>query len=287
MINHMERDKQNKGGAVFLLLLAEVLCVLNDAFVKLLPRIPTIEITCGRYFFATLTLLPFIFIDKKTLMTRYLHIHVLRSIVFCSALCLWQVGLKTTIMSSVNLIGSSGPFFLLILSLIFLRERFTFVRFITSLFSFLSVFLIIDFNELSFTSGSAVLLFSNVLFAISDVVNKKFATKESQLTMVFYFNLVSFLVCFVPTYVVFVVPNVIELVYMVCLGGGASLMLYLCLKSFALADASFLSPFKYSEFVFSVIFGYLLFNEVPHKYSLVAFGIIITCNIYLYMKERK
>ena len=52
------------------------------------------------------------------------------------------------------------------------------------------------------------------------------------------------------------------------------------------APASILAPFQYLEIVTATILGYLVFNDLPEKSTVVGSSIIIISGIYLFQRER-
>ena len=53
------------------------------------------------------------------------------------------------------------------------------------------------------------------------------------------------------------------------------------------APASVLSPFIYTQIVWAVMLGYLVFANVPTRWTLVGAGIVIASGLYLIYRERK
>ncbi|MBQ2349880.1 MAG: DMT family transporter [Cytophagales bacterium] len=274
--------------AIGWILIASFWGSFNDVFTKLLSsRISPIEIACWRSFFSFILILPFVLRDKKCLKTNQIHIHFLRGGLFFCGISLWGLGLKTTYISTAALITFSEPFFLLLLSSLLLREEITYPRLLATLVSFLSVFLIIDIKTLNLASGVVILLLAEVFFALADIINKYGSNNENHLTIVFYYSLFAFIISSVCTINNFVMPTCEEFFYMFCLGLSSDLFLALLLNAFSLADASFLSPFKYSEFIFSVMFGFVFFHEVPTINSFFVITIIVACNVLLMLYENK
>ena len=274
--------------AIGWILIASFWGSFNDVFTKLLSsHISPIEIAFWRAFFSLILVLPFALRDKQSLTTNEIHIHFLRGGLFFCGISLWGLGLKTTYVSTAALMTFSEPFFLLLLSALLLREKITYPRLLATMVSFLSVFLIIDVRTLNLASGVVILLLAEVFFALADVINKYGSNNENHLTIVFYYSLFAFLISGIFTVNNFVMPTRKEFFYLFCLGFSSDLFLALLLNAFSLADASFLSPFKYSEFIFSVIFGYFFFQEKVTNNSFFVITIIVVCNVLLMMYENK
>ena len=174
-----------------------------DGLSKLLStRLSFQEVTAGRFFFAFLTMLPLLFFKqtRNDFKTKHIYLHCLRGALFCLGLCLWVLGLKTTMIATTTLIGFTGYLFTIILAYFFLKEKVSIRTWICSIISFLSLFFVVNVHELSWSSGATILLFSAFLFAVSDIINKKYSQQETSIAMAFYSNFfacycISFLCC--------------------------------------------------------------------------------------------
>lgn len=215
-----------------------------DGISKLLSaRIPSSEITAGRFFFACLTMLPLLCFKqyRKDFKTKRLPLHFFRGAIFCLGLLLWVIGLKTTMIATTTLIGFTSYLFFIVLAYIFLKENVPLKVWLCTIISFLSLFFVVNFKELSWGSGTVILLFSSLLFAFSDIINKKYASNESTIAMTFYSNFFAFLILLFQVCNDFVMPNLSELLLFLCLGFGSNFLIVTILRAYTLADANFIS----------------------------------------------
>ena len=54
-----------------------------------------------------------------------------------------------------------------------------------------------------------------------------------------------------------------------------------------LAPASVLSPFIYTQLIWVVIFGYLVFDHVPNAWTMAGAAVVIGSGLYLLARERR
>lgn len=271
--------------AISFLLLSVAVGALNDVFSRYaLQTLSPGEVTLLRYFFATLTILPFMLKKREYFRTKNLLVHFIRGFVYYIAATLWVMGIDKTLLSSAVVIGFSSPFFIMLLCYFFLGERVSLRCVCTSIISFLAIVYTIDLHSLNFRSASSLLLFSCIFFAISDFLNKKFVNSEPDMTMVFYFNLFAFLISIPFVLTTFVMPSMRDLFFTFCLGASANCLLYFLLRAFMLSDASFLSPFRFFEFIFSAFFAYIFFSEIPDYKCYIAMVVIFCCNFFLFIE---
>jgi drug/metabolite transporter (DMT)-like permease len=70
--------------------------------------------------------------------------------------------------------------------------------------------------------------------------------------------------------------------------GCISVSALLCVnRSLKLAPASVVVPYQYSMIIWAVLFGYVVFGDVPQVATLAGAAIIIGAGIYIFMRERK
>ena len=271
--------------AVIWILTGYFFSVLNNVIVKYLVNIPTNEITSFRMLFSLLLLLPFVINKKELLYSKCPKLHFFRGVLFFIGITIWGIGVKGSLLATSSVIGLSEPFFVLIFSIAILNEKVGIHRFFAIFLCFLSILSMIDFSEFSFNSSSFFLLLGTAFVALYQILNKKCANIDNKITAMIYYSFFGFLVSLPLLFYNFVVPTFKELLFLISLGLSADLLLFCLLKGYALADASFLSPLKYSEFVYSVIFGYIFFNEIPILKSLIVILIIMIANTILFIYE--
>jgi len=70
--------------------------------------------------------------------------------------------------------------------------------------------------------------------------------------------------------------------------GAVSVCALLCVnRSLKLAPASTVAPYQYSMIIWAVMFGYIVFGDVPQPHTALGAGIIIAAGIYIFLRERK
>lgn len=258
---------------VFWILLVSLTSNMNDIIMRHVgSHVPAPEVTFFRYFFAVVTLLPIMLLKgKKSFFTKRPLLHLVRSVLLFAAIACWAQGVKMLHLAVVSTIALTVPIFVLPLAAVFLKEKVGWQRVGATLVGFLGIFYITwhslgTINPSSFSlenAGIVYLLFAALSFACSDIINKKFVTQESNLSMLFYIALGTALIAVYPANQVWVTPTVSEYAYLLLLGAGGNLILFFLLKAFAATDVSALAPYRYAELIFATGFGWILFNELP------------------------
>jgi S-adenosylmethionine uptake transporter len=262
---------------------------LNDILTKYLGNsINPYEIVFFRYLFGTLTLLPFmIFYGKSTFVTSRPMVHILRGFLLFGGIALWCHALNVVIVTVATVINFTIPLFVLIFARIFLRENVTLNRWMATIVGLIGIIVVINPISPNFNIMSGLLIFGSIMFACLDVINKKYVIKESMFSMLFYSNIVTLILSTGPAFYNWSVPATQDLLLLLVLGGGANLILYFLLKSFALIDASAVAPYRYIELLISASLAYLIFNEIPTPHTLIGAAIIIPSTLFVIYNEIK
>jgi len=273
--------------AAFWFILSTLISSMNDAIMRIMgSELHSLEIVWFRFFFGTLTLLPFmLYIGKAAFKPNGWSVHIIRGTLFYIAIACWCLaitseGIRLTLVTAMTF---TIPIFILILARIFLKEKVTKSRFFAALLGLSGI--VVSFSDVNLMA--LALLVSVIIFAGLDVINKVLVSKESTFVLIFYSSLVTTVVGAIPMFFVWEMPSPQELGFLFILGIGGNFVIYCILKAFALAPVSALGPFRYIEFVFSAIFGYVLFNEFPQEETLIGCAIIIPATLYLGYSESR
>lgn len=273
-------------------MLSLVVCVFNDGLMKYLgdDYVPS-QIVCLRYFFASLSLLLIAFFRKNLrccLISKRCRLHGVRAVFLFVAILLYCAALHKLPISTVIALNFVIPLFTLLFAHCFLKEHIGRDRFLATLIGFVGVCVIFEpYNNDFATSYAILLLLSSALFAILDVVNKKYVTSEGPFTMVFYTAIFTFLISLPFAIISWKLPSALDWILFIGIGIGANLLLYCILKAFEYVDVSALAPFRYLELILSALVGYYIFNELPSIATIVGAMIIIPCTLYIVYSETR
>lgn len=266
-----------------------VVGALNDVAMKWLgSRLPSMEIAFLRFFFSTLVLLPvMLYYGKPAFYTSRITIHALRGLLLFGAIALWCYGLTKVHMTAAVVINFTIPLFVLVLAMIFLGEKVGPTRWIATVIGFSGVIVVLNPTDLHFNIAGGMLVLGSFMFALLDILNKKYVVQESTLSMLFYSAAFTTILGFIPAYMVWVAPTSQEFLILFVLGAGANLLLYCLLRAFALIDASAVSPFRYTELFISAGFGYLFFTEIPTLSTILGACIVIPSTMFVAYQESR
>ena len=142
-----------------------------------------------RFLFATISMLPWLYLNKASFSTSRLPLHFIRGALLFGGISFWCMGLNVVKISLATTINFTIPIFVAILAVAFLKEKFSMLRVVATLLGFVGIVVGTNPTSMGFEIMSLVLVLSAFMFALLDVINKKFVSDESTISMLFYSNI--------------------------------------------------------------------------------------------------
>ena len=277
---------------IFFLILMMITSSANDVIAKFMgQRLDAFEVIFFRFFFSLITLIPFILSQKiNVFRTSQIGFNIGRGVLGIISFYLYTYSLVQLQIVEVVTILWTIPLFVLLLSKIFLKETIGILRFVATIIGFVGLaFITLYDSGTTFFLKMVYLLpaLSALLFAAQDVMIKKMVSNENQLTMLFYFALVTTILSLIPALAVWKTPTAFELLNLMFYGIFANLMQYFIFQAFKATELSALAPYRYLEFLISAIAGYVFFREIPGINVLIGASILIPSTLYLAYSETK
>ena len=82
-----------------------------------------------------------------------------------------------------------------------------------------------------------------------------------------------------------VVPEIEDCLLMVFLGVNAAVGFYCLIKAYWVSPASVVAPFEYTYIIWAVLFGYLIWSEIPRATVVFGVAVLIACSFYIFRRE--
>lgn len=129
---------------------------------------------------------------------------------------------------------------------------------------------------------------SAVCYAFYSISTRVLARSDSSETTLFYSNLVGAVAMLPVIPFVWTAPeSAFVVALMVLIGALGSGGHYLLIRGHRLAPASALAPFIYTQLIWTTTLGFLVFGDVPHRWTIVGGLIVVSSGLYLLNRERK
>lgn len=274
---------------IFFFLLSILCGALNDILAKYIcGNLHPAQIAFLRFFFSFIVLVPIaIFYGKKSLITENIKVHIYRGGMLFLGMLAWIYGLNYVKISTATTMSFSIPLFTLLLGSIFLKEKVIWQRWLVAFIGFIGIFITLSPSSSDFNIMSLIFILSAFVFASLDIINKIYISRESMFNMIFYSSLVTLIFCAPLSYLYWSPICLSDIYVFLAIGISANLLLFFMLKAFALADATALAPYRYSELLITSGVGYFIFNEVISTNTIYGALIIIPSTLFIIYSEKK
>ncbi len=260
---------------------------LMDVIVKWSVDYPIGQVLFFRGFFGIIFY--FFIIPRERLpnfyKTKRPGLHFLRCTSGLIALVAIFIALRKLPLATVVSISFAAPIFTTIFSIFLLNEKVGIFRWLAVIVGFLGILII---TEPGISQLNIYYIFP-IIFCLGlsyvAITIRQLSTTEPVWLISFYFSLSITLLSFFTIPQGWVLPSfnhLILLSFIGIFGGVANLWLS---QSYKYSEVSLVTPLKYLALVFAIIFGYLIWGEVPTIKTLIGALLVIISTLIIFRRE--
>jgi drug/metabolite transporter (DMT)-like permease len=220
--------------------------------------------------------------------TRHLGLQLLRSAFLLCATGCFFAGLRYLPLAECSAITFLAPVLVVLLSGPLLGESPTRVRWVASIVGFLGILILVRPGSAIFHPAALLPMIAALGNALYLMITRKLLD-DSPYTTLFYSALVGTvgLSFALPWEIADEPPGWRELAGFVLLGLFAGLGHWLVIGAYSLAPASLLTPLAYLQILWATSYGYLLFDQLPDRWSAVGMAVVVGSGLWLALQERR
>jgi drug/metabolite transporter (DMT)-like permease len=288
--HHASHERVQRLTGIALMCGAVSCFALLDTTAKYLNlHMSTLEVVWARYTGAFL--FPFIVSNPWTrpglVRTTRPVLQIVRSVLLLASTLLNFIALRYLQLDvSIALIFST-PFFVAALSGPILGEWVRWRRWTAIAVGFLGVLVVTRPGPGTFQAAALLSLSGAFCYALYALSTRILARTDSNETTLFYSNIVGAAVMLPVVPFFWTTPtDPLIIALMVATGAMGSFGHYLLIAAHRLAPAAVLSPFIYTEIVLVTALGYLVFGDLPNRFTLTGAAIVIASGLYILHRER-
>jgi drug/metabolite transporter (DMT)-like permease len=180
----------------------------------------------------------------------------------------------------------AGPIFVTALSAIVLREQVGWRRWCAILIGFCGVVIALRPSAQTISGPALIALGGSLSFAVLMLITRSLrATPDIVMASSQFAG--TFLLGGLMSPFGWVTPSAGSLILFVVAGCISVSALFCVNRSLKLAPASVVVPYQYSMIIWAVIFGLVVFGDVPSPATILGASIIIGAGLYIFLRERK
>ena len=279
---------KNKG-VQFILLSAFFFAVMN-LFVKLSGDLPSVQKSFFRNLVAAGVAAVILIRSHQGFgfQKKNLPLLILRSTLGTIGILCNFYAVDHLVMSDASMLSKLSPFFVIIFSALFLKEKADNVQKLSVVAAFIGSLVIIKTLRIEQIVPSLV-GFAGAMAAGSAYTCVRGLSQRGERgpLIVFFFSAFSCLVTLPYLIFSFAPMTLLQLISLLLAGVAAACAQFSVTAAYSYAPAKEISVFDYSQVVFSAILGWIVFGQIPDALSFVGYALIITVAVLLYRHNQK
>ena len=264
------------------------LFAVNDALGKWLMATYTVgQVLLIRSLAAMALLAPFIWRDRQTFAEapRW-GLQIVRAVLATIEVACFYWAVAYLPLADVMAYYLAGPIFVTAIAGTMLGEQVGWRRWSAVVAGFVGVVVCLRPGVAAFTWPALIALIGSFTFSLS-MVSTRFLRDTSQTVLVTTQTVAALVFGIVVAPVAWVSPTGSDLALLALLGMVA-MVAHVCVnRSLTVAPASVVVPYQYTTIVWAVLFGYLVFNDVPDVWMLAGGTIIIGAGLVIFLREQQ
>jgi drug/metabolite transporter (DMT)-like permease len=219
--------------------------------------------------------------------TQRLGLQLLRSAFLLVATFCFFWGLRYLPLAEASAIVFLAPVFVVVLSGPLLNEEPGRARWVSVVTGFLGILILVRPGSAIFHPATLLLVVAALCNALFLVTTRKLVD-ENPYTTLFYSALVGAvgLSLGLPWAATEGAPGLRDLPPFLLLGLLAGLGHWLVIGAYNLAPASLLTPLAYLQIIWATSYGYLIFGQLPDRWSGLGMVIVVCSGLWLALQER-
>lgn len=232
-------------------------------------------------------------------------IQYLRGVFLFLSYTAFMMGLAALPLAEIEAIRYSGPLMITLLSVVILSEKVGGRRWLALTVGFIGVLMIVRPGSTTFNLGSVFILISVLFYALTIILTRKLQSKDSSATMAYFSSLVYLVAVLVlaplpalvgevpdadPSIAFLIrpwtMPTLIDLAIMAGLGLVWAGWMFFLAKAYSAAKASVLAPFEYVSLPINILWGFLIWQEIPTWMTIAGAVLTLSSGLYILYRER-
>lgn len=280
----------NPPKAIGIVLLALFFFSCSDVASKALTlSLAPIQIIWMRYIFFVTLIVPLALYMKGPSVFRATRLNwqVVRAVAtLCSSL-FFTTAFQFLPMAETMAMSFVSPIFVTALSIILLGEIVGIRRWLALIVGLAGVLIVIRPGTDAFQAAAIFPLLGAACWAMGMIATRKTSFGDDAWTALTYSAIIGFIIIsmIAPFFWRSVTPYNMALSSVV--GIMSTLAQVVILFAYRLAPASVLAPFSYSQLIWAAIFGFIVFSEIPDRWTVIGAMVIVASGLYIANRERR
>ncbi|MCD7920879.1 MAG: DMT family transporter [Clostridiales bacterium] len=193
------------------------------------------------------------------------------------------------VLADASMLNKMSPFFVIIFSFLILKEKLTPIQVTAVCGAFAGSLLIIKPTFLNMDLFPSLIglcggLCAGIAYTMVRILGQR---GQKGTTVVLFFSGFSCLVTLPYLLFAFQPMSIVQMLFLLGAGLAAAGGQFSITAAYYHAPAREISVYDYSQIIFSAAIGYLLFNQIPDRYSVVGYAVIIAMAVWMFFYNQR
>lgn len=261
-----------------------------DVIAKFMGRagMPVMQIVWARLTFGAVLTLPFALpiTGVRGLIPDQPSIHTLRASLLIASTFFFFSSLKFLPIADALAIFFVQPLVVTALSPLILKEKVGGRRWVAVCVGFAGTLIIIRPGLAALNPGNLLALAAGTSLALYFLLTRRITGRSKAIVTTFHTNAIGCLIASALVTFVWKMPTPVEWLQFIALAAIANIGHYCIVRAYDHAEASLLAPLAYTEMVTSTVMGLIFFGDFPDRWTFTGVAVLISCAIYISLRER-
>ncbi|MBT5415926.1 MAG: DMT family transporter [Rhodospirillaceae bacterium] len=261
---------------------------VNDAVLKWLTAdYPIGQVLFMRGLFALAPILAIAWLGPGLAVLRVnsLRVQALRGGLALSSTALFVTGLNVMPFADAVAMTLAGPLFLTALAVPILGEPVGWRRWTAVGIGFIGVLIMVRPGGEAMRLVAIFPLAAALAGAVRDLITRRMSRSESSLAMLFWTTAIVTMGGLTTLPFGWVPPRIDDLGLLIATGFMLASAHYLFIEAFRLAQAAVIAPFKYTNLVWAVIIGLIVWGDLPDAWVFTGAALVVASGLYILHRE--
>lgn len=280
--------KENLRGVAFMILAMFIFAIVDGIAKYLTQSFHPLQVVWVRQAGLFAGAIFFLLLHGKTIIySQHIPLQIVRGLCATLSAVLFIFGISMVPLADATAVTFVAPLFVVIIGALFLKEPVGIHRWSAVIIGFIGTLLIIRPGFEGFNIALFLPVIAASFFALRQIISRYLAASDSLATTLCYTATSSFAVMCLPALFIWTTPTSLEAVFLMIILA----LLGLCgemlvIKALSTGLAVVVAPMHYTILIWTSLYGYLFFHQLPDGLTWAGGGIIIATGLYTLYREQ-
>ena len=232
------------------------------------------------------------FIAKKNNVKNYYlsnnyKIQITRCILSVCEACFFVLSFRYLALAEAHTIGSLAPVLVVFFSYLILKEKINLATWVAIGISFFGVILIMRPGLTIFNPYLVIPLLAAFFYSLFQIATRLNARYDDNETMLFYNGLIGVIITSILSIFFWQPLHSFSFIFFIFVGFFFCMGLFLQIKALSITPASVLAPYNYTIIVWAILFGLVVYKEIPDIFTIIGAIIIVASGVFIFRYSYK